>query len=62
MIVKVYTREFLCDAGESVVLSATSLPRGSVRVVSQREQMVNNCVTHSIDFLTHTPGRSMLQR
>lgn len=51
-----YTRGFLCDAGVSVVLSAGSRPGGSVRAVSHREQMVNGCVTRSIDFLTQAPG------
>lgn len=46
----------MCDAGVSVVLSAGSRPAGSVRALSHGEQMVNGCVTRSIDFLTQTPG------
>lgn len=49
---------FLCIAGVSVVLSAGSRPGGSVRAESHREQMVNGCVTRSIDFLTQTPGHA----
>lgn len=44
----------VCDAGVSVVLSAGSRPGGSDGAVSHREQMVNGCVTRSIDFLTQT--------
>lgn len=36
-------------------LSAGSRPIGLVTTVSNREQMVNGCVTLSIDFLTRGP-------